>query len=262
LFSKTYKAAVALLIVLVAFLITFTFVPAAYANSAEPPTLTAVVSFPPDDLELSIRFADGSTSHAFKLQKEQKAWETYFRFFRWMTEQPETFPDTFLEEGPLLTGAVLVVQSSEVNFETPLPESVLGQYNTLLTLDLASQSLTEGQSAARVPLLVSMRVILTLLVEGLIFLAFGYRTLRSWITFVAVNLVTQGALNLLFIGPDMGSYMILGLVFVEFFVLLVEMLVFVLLLKEHKKSRAVVYALVANIASLILGGVLLSFLPV
>ena len=44
--------------------------------------------------------------------------------------------------------------------------------------------------------------------------------------------------------------------------LLVEMIAFPLLLKEYRKRRAVGYALVANLCSWLLGGMLLTYLPV
>ena len=40
------------------------------------------------------------------------------------------------------------------------------------------------------------------------------------------------------------------------------MIAFPLLLKEHRKRRAVGYAFVANLFSWLLGGLLLSYLPV
>lgn len=226
--------------------------PAALANSAEPPGLTIIVSFPPGDLSLSIRFADGSTTNAVQLQKEQKAWESYYRFFYGMVASTR----------PSLEGATLIVQSSENTFECLLPESSFSQYNNLLTLDVENQSITEGQSSARLFLLVSMRVILTLLIEGLIFFAFGYRNKVSWIAFVVINLITQGVLNALLTGPNLGSYWIFGFFLYEIIIFIVEITAFALILKEHKKGRAVHYALTANFASLFLGGVLISYLPI
>jgi len=233
-------------------LIMVIFAPTAFANSAEPPGLTVIVSSPPDDLTLSIRFADGSTTNAVQLEKEQKAWEAYYRFFYWMVESTR----------PSLEGATLVVQSSEKTFECLLPESAFSQYNNLVTLNIAGESIAAGQSSGREFLLIALRVVLTLLIEGLIFFAFGYRKKRSWIVFAVINLLTQGALNMALSGPDLGSSWIFGFVFHEFVIFIVEMITFALILKEHKKGRAVLYALAANLASLILGGVLISCLPV
>lgn len=233
-------------------MITCILAPTAHANSAEPPGLTVIASFPPDDLTLSIRFADGSLVNAVPLEKETKVWEAYYRFFYWMTEGTR----------PSLEGAMLVVQSSEKTFECPLPASAFGLYNNLITLDFANESVAAGQSPVRSFLLISMRVILTLLIEGLIFYALGYRSKASWITFIAVNLLTQGALNMALSGPNLGSYWILAFAFYEMIIFIAEAVAFALILKEQKKGRAIAHALTANLASLILGGLLISQLPI
>lgn len=222
----------------------------AFANSAEPPSLTFIVSFPPDDLLLSIRFADGSTTDAVPF-RENKAWESYYHFYHWM-DAPI---------GQMLDGATLIVQSSELSFECLLPETTFRQYNNLLTLNIKNQSIAIGQSLARLLLLFSMRMIFTLLIEGAIFFAFGYRKKTSWITFIVINFITQGALNALLNGPNLGSYWIIGFVFYEIIIVIIEAIAFSSILKEQPR-RAVVYALTANIASLVLGGMMISALPI
>jgi hypothetical protein len=223
---------------------------AAYANSAESPRLTIIVAFPPGDLTLSLRSADGSATEAVQLYKKQKAWEANYR----------VFTGTLWEAGlSSPEGAILVVRSSKYNFECALPESV--RHNTVLTLDVAHQSIQEGQSTARLLLLISLRVMLTLVIEGLLFFAFGYRKSASWILFVVTNLITQGALNVLLTGPNLSSYWFFGFVFYELIIFIVEAIAFASLLKEHRRSLAVGYAVTANFASLFLGGILISSLP-
>lgn len=226
--------------------------PVVLANSAEPPAFTVIVSSPPDDLTLSVRFADGSTADAIRLQKEQKGWEAYYRYFYHMVPS----------SGEAMQGSTLVVQSAEGSFECALPAATFAKYNNLLTLDIATKSVLVGQSTARTGLLVGMRVLLTLLIEGLIFFAFGYRKKASWIAFAVINLLTQGALNLAFTGLGLGSYWVIGFVFYEVMIFIAEMVAFPLVLKEHKKGRAIAYAFAANLASLVLGGLLISFLPI
>jgi len=233
-------------------LITLTLPNITFANSAEPPSLTVIVSFPADDLTLSLRFADGTMTDAVHLQKEKKAWEAYYRFFYGMTAAAR----------PSLEGATLIVQSSDKNFESPLPTSAFSRYNNLITLNVARESIVAGQTFARSLLLVSIRVVLTLLIEGMIFFVFGYRKKASWVIFVVINLLTQGTLNTLLSGPNLGSYWIFGFAFYEIIIFIVEAIAFALILKEHKKGRAIGFALTANLASLILGGLLISYLPV
>lgn len=233
-------------------LLSILFIPAAYANSAEPPGFTVIVSNPPEDLSLYLQLPDKSQTKAIVLSKEQKAWETYYRFFYHMS--------------PLgndnLDGAMLIVQSREKNFECLLPAATFNTYNNLLTLNIKTESLRIGQSPLRVPVLVAMRVALTLFIEGVVFFLFGYREKPSWLVFFTINIITQSGLNAMLTGPGIGSYWIIGFIFGEIIVLAVEMAAFIGLVKEFTKSRAALYTVVANVASLILGGLLITYFPV
>lgn len=247
---ERYKKSVAYMIFVLMAL--FILTPTAFANSSEPPCLTVIVSLPADDLTLSIRFADGNTTDALQLKKEQKAWEAYYRFFYGMVTP----------SSPSLEGATLIANSGQKSFECPLPSSTFSQYNNLLILNVANESITQGQLLPRSILLVSIRVGLTLLIEGLIFFAFGYRKKASWIPFILINLLTQGFLNIVLSGPNLGAYWVFGFAFIELIIFAVEAIAFTLALKEHKKGRATIYALTANVASLVLGGILISYLPI
>ena len=112
---------------------------------------------------------------------------------------------------------------------------------------------------------------LTLVLEGLVFLIFGYRQKRSWLVFLLVNLVTQLGVNLCIYcvaSPTAlepyAALIYLGLLLytpMEILVLAAEAIAFSRLLKEHRKRRAVGYAFVANLFSWALGGALLAVLP-
>jgi len=97
-----------------------------------------------------------------------------------------------------------------------------------------------------------------------IFWLFGFRQRRSWLIFLAINLVTQGALNLWLNngGSLIPSYLIISLIIGEFFVFLAELIGFSYFIKEHKKGRILIYVIVANLLSLIAGGYIISVLPV
>lgn len=224
----------------------------AYANSAEPPGFTIIVWNPPKDLSISLGYADEEKTEAIVLYKEQKAWEAYYRFFYGMTTAGYY----------KLDGAVLFVHSKEKNFQCALPAETLNTYNNLLMLDMETETLTIGQSPFRTPLLVGMRIVLTLMIEGGVFFLFGYRKRASWLAFFAINLVTQGALNAMLNEP--GLWPVLGFVFVfgEILVLAVELIAFTCLVKEFGKGRALVYTVAANAASLVLGGLVITYLPV
>ena len=225
---------------------------AAQANAAEPPGLTVLVSHPPASLSLSIRLAGAPAGESVALREERVAWEAYYRFYY------HTAP----RDADCLEGAVLQVQSSQGDFSCPLPDRAFATYNNLITLNLQTRTLSYGQPAWRTPLLVALRVTLTLLLEGLVFLLFGYRTRRSWLLFAAVNLLTQGGLNALITGPGSSAYFVFAYGFGEMVVMAVEAAAFACLLREHGRGRAALCAVAANAASLFAGGLLLHFLPI
>ena len=225
---------------------------AVYANAAEPPSLTVIVSNPPDDLSLSLQLADMSQSEAIVLPKERKAWETYYRFFNHLSPSGNDSLD----------GATLIVRSGDQSFECALPAGSFDRYNNLLSLDLQTESLTIGQSPLRVPSLAAMRVALTLLIESAVFFLFGYRKRRSWLAFLAVNIVTQGGLNAMLTGPGISPYWMLGYIFGEIVVVAVEVVALTCIIREFKRSRTALCIVAANVASLVLGGLLITYLPV
>jgi len=233
---------------------------AAYANSAEPPAMTIIVPNGPDDLNLSIRFPDDSELEPVRLRKSSRAWESYFRFF---------YNDTRYS-GPrsrdLFDGAVLVAVSGQKTFEVDFPVEAMRVYNGVLTLDFEVETLSVGTVPGREAKLVAMRVVTTLVIEGLIFFAFGYRKPVSWVVFLAVNLLTQGALNLSLSGVSVmwSGYWLFGLIFYEFFIFIIEMVAFGLILRKIEQSgvKAVACAFVANLLSLLVGGFMLSVLPI
>lgn len=213
----------------------------ASANSAEPPSVTILVSDAPDDLQISV------TNQDAVIRVRQRAWETYFRLYM------EGIPDQSVE---------LLVESSEKSFRCHLPEETYNYYSNVVTLDYESQTLVFGYSVWRTVLLVSLRLTLTLLIEGAVFWLLGYRNKRTWAFFLIMNLLTQGWLNLSITGPDPSGYYMMGYVFLEILVFSAEMILFSLLGKEKTPFKRMGCAFAANSASLILGGLLLTWLPI
>ena len=231
----------------------------ALANSAEPPCVTVLVLAPPGGLELTIEFDSAHGEEPQRLSGERMLWEGYYRFFgRWDTDP----------EG--LTGARLLVGTEGESFALEIDPKGISKYNNILTLDLKSRTLTYGQPWWRQPLLVFVRVTLTLLIEGGIFWLFRYRQRRSWIVFLAANLITQLGVNLTLLAvcpAVLDSYMAMVTGFLvytpmEVLVLLIEMIAFAKLLREHSKRRAAGVAFLANLLSWALGGLLLLILPI
>ena len=215
-----------------------------YGNSAEPPSILIIVPNAPDDLEISIGHGENFT----KASKTDKVIETYYTFYsREIKRVPEYTFNISTED-----------INYEISLDTP-PQS----YNNIYTLDLHTQTLTQGKSLSRSILLVSLRIILTLIIEGFVLWKFSFREKRSWIAFFVINLITQGSLNLWINGfsPLMG-YLILALIFAEVIIIVVEALLFSIFIKEHPKSMTISYVILANILSLIVGGYIITMIPI
>ena len=247
---KTLKRPMAFLLLLLCALLALA--PTASANSAEPPGLTVLVLSPPEDLALYIRFAGGDEEAGVQLVRGTRAWEAYYRFFYHMAP---------MSRERIEQGAELVVETGGERFVCALPAGALKGYNNLVTLDVAGRRVVAGQPPWRTPLLVLLRVALTLAIEGAVFYAFGYRGRMSWGVFLAVNLVTQGALNAMLAGPNQSAYVFIGYVLIEGAVFAVETAAFALALREHGRGRAACCARAANLFSLVPGGLMLAFLP-
>ncbi len=235
-----------LLLVMLSCILLISILPAtALANSAEPPSLVILINNPPEDLSITLVSNENKPEAIVR----RAAWEGYYVFYSrdMQTEGRYTFKITTNGE------------SFECALDRPLQ-----RYNNVVTLDLSSRELKPGTYPFRSALLVSIRLLLTLLLEGGIFWLFGFREKSSWVIFFAVNLVTQGALNICLNsgGSLMPSYLIFSLIIGEFFVFLIEMLALPNFIKEHKKSRILLYAFIANLISLLAGGYIISVLPV
>ena len=234
---------------------------AASANSAGQPYLTILVECPPPGLELSLTVEQEGSSKTHPIEGEAMLWEGYYRFYThiWSPWAPEGSPQPT---------AVLWVDTGEERFSLPVEPRGFSYDGNLVTLDLQNQRLLYGQPFWRTPLLIALRMGLTLALEGAVFWLFGYRQRRSWAVFLVANLLTQGAVNValhLLIPTGTEYFLVLGLFFytpMELGVTLVEALLFALLVKERRKRRAVGYAACANLCSWALGGALLTYLPI
>ena len=234
-----------LLLVLALCAFTLSIMPStASANSAEPPSLVILINNPPDDLSIVLISED---NQAFA-RVSQVAWEGYYAFYSHDMKTDGKYRIKVTTNG----------ESFECSINEPLQH-----YNNVYTLDLSNKKLHLGKAPFRSVILVSMRVLLTLLIEGFIFWLFGFRKKRSWLIFFAINLVTQGTLNILLnSGSLMQSYLVVKLIIGEFFVFLAELLAFPVLINEHEKPRILIYVIIANLLSLVAGGYIITLLPV
>ena len=131
-------------------------------------------------------------------------------------------------------------------------------FYTHLTYDWETNSITRATSPAGFYGVQFLSTLVpTLLVEGGLLWLFGFRARRDWLVFLAVNLVTQAGLHLwiaadlVSIGDSALQYLVL--LVAEVPILLVELIAYVFLLKEHSGLRRAAYAACANIASYAVG---------
>lgn len=218
----------------------------ALANAAEPPGLTVIVNNPPEGLKLSLQL---DSEDMVPLMAEHRFWEEQYKFYY------HDFPGGKDQ----IKNAVLIVSGNGIDAQIPIPKEYFG-YNKQITLGLKTGEIIQGQNPLRAPLLTAMRVLLTIIIEGALLFVFGYRARRSILLFLIVNLFTQTGLNILFVGAR--GYWFLLYVLVEVLIFIVETLIYRSRLTEHGKTRAILYGLAANAASLFLGGWMISSLPV
>ena len=97
----------------------------------------------------------------------------------------------------------------------------------------------------------------TLLIEGALLFIFGYRSRKSWRSFLLVNLVTQGGfsayLMVTVLNHGVSAWSLFFYLPIEFLITVVEILLYRKLLTEKSQGRAIAYAVTANICSAALG---------
>jgi hypothetical protein len=211
------------------------------ANSAEPPSILIIVPHAPKDLHITFGAA------GVEAGRSDRGIESYFTFY----SRDLTYGGNY----------TLTVVTPEETFQMATPEP-LDTYNNIFSLNLNNHLLTRGKTPSRFLELFAIRLAPTLLIEGLVFLAFGYRKRISWLVFLAVNVLTQLMLNAILIpSSPIDSYIMFTLVGAEFLVFFVELVAFLILMAEHSRWRTFFYVLSSNFASLLLGGWLITVLP-
>lgn len=173
--------------------------------------------------------------------------------------RPGVRSHTFFYSGVPTDYQILVVtESGETWLSPPCARRAL---QSSVTVDWEARTVTVP-SAARSYLLQFLCTLLpTLLLEGAVLLLFGYRQRRSFLTFLWVNLLTQGAMSLyLAVRLTTGGFsgwILFAYVPMELAILLAELLLYRRFLPEQGKTRATLYAVCANLASALLGWALL-----
>jgi len=216
------------------------------ANSAQPPSIAIIVQNPPDDMEITLE------------SNEDLRFSEFGR-------NDLLFGSVFTLYSPALkTGTYSIkVTTGGTTTSISLPAPVQA-YNNLYTLSLGDMTVSTGKSVIRTITIVTLRVLSTLLIEGLIFFGFGFRQKRSWLIFLTVNLLTQGVLFGLMSTTEypMNSYLILSLIFWEIIITVIELTLFMIFINEKRRWLTGIYVFIANLLSLYAGGWLLMLLPI
>ena len=214
-----------------------------FANSAEPPSIILILKDPEQKVTITLLDKDSAS----EAKVSQVGWERHFQFYKLRLENNES--PKFL----------ITTERTQFTVTTSTP---LETYRNIFTLNLEDHSLVPGTSPLRDGLLIGIRLCLTLLIEGAVFYLFGFRTKRSWLIFLGVNLLTQGALNFWLNGyNNWDSYILLTLIFGEFFVFITESFMIGTGVTEKTLGKRLAYVWSANLISLGLGGYLITVLP-
>lgn len=230
-------------IILILFILLMNITGVSYGNAAEPPSIMIIVPNAPEGLEISI----GEDHTYTKAKVIDKLLEKYYIFYSREIDEASDY--------------TLDVKTKDLSYEVEF-EKPLHTYQNIYTLNLESKTLIPGKLMSRSITLVSMRIIITLLIEGMVFWLFGFRDRRSWRIFLIINIITQGALNIWINGLfPIQSYLFIGLIALEILILIVEGIVIISGIKEYKKLRKFLFVVSANFLSLVVGGYLLTILP-
>ena len=149
---------------------------------------------------------------------------------------------------------ILVTKSGESWVSGVLHRATL---QSSATVDWAAKTAAAPSAGVAYALQFLCMLLPTLLIEGLLLFAFGYRSRRSWLVFLLVNLVTQGGFALYLavtvLNHGVSGWSLLFYIPIEIIITAVELLCYRRLLTEKGKGRATGYAVAANVCSAVVG---------
>lgn len=142
---------------------------------------------------------------------------------------------------------LIVTESGETWVSDPYPCTAL---QASATLDWSAKTVAVPETGAACALQFLSTLLPTLLVEALVLFLFGYRQKRSWLVFLAANLVTQTLLSLYAAhatvewGPATLSFLLL-----ELLIAIIEGCAYMVLLREKEEWVSLIYSFTANLCS-------------
>lgn len=149
---------------------------------------------------------------------------------------------------------IVVTKSGEVKISEVFHRH---SFITNLTYDFEYNIVKE-----QIPLAVSYLIqfattcIPTLLVEGILLIAFGFSKKKNWLVFLTVNLITQILLTATMGSALIKSGLLMAMIvqfIMETLILAGETIAYTFLLEGHGKGRRIGYGLTANVCTWVMG---------
>ncbi len=182
---------------------------------------------------------------AYKDQDGYFFWGQVFEIrdgsFSWTYYPPEDFKILVYDSG-----------NGEIYASGKVSRYAFDSYYSVSLRERGALDVTETPYLTKNILSFVIRVVLTLLIELLIAWLFGYRIRKEIRLIMITNIVTQILLNLILSLTDYYAGLLVWIIFfpvLEFGVLLIEMIIYLIGLRSHSKIRAVIYAITANLLS-------------
>ena len=228
---------------------------AASAKQVRTPGRSIFVINAPKNLKLFIQFRNSALPEPQEMQRTSRYWETYYNYY--YQQLPGRFDEDFI-------GAKLIVRSSQYSYELPIPrDPEMRVDKRMMTLDLKQGTLVYGEPGWRAPLSVAGRVMLTLVLEGVVFFLFGMRDRMSWLGFFILNLITHSMLSSFLVHPIEAKGDFFMLVSYSVAIILVEAGIYYFTFREVELSpKMLLFALVANLVGFFLGNLIMPYFPV
>lgn len=231
----------------------------ALAAGLDDPAFTVRIAFPPKGLSLSLQFEESVREEPLLPEADRRLGESCYHFYykgvpmSWKSGLPQ--------------GTELVAETPGDGVICRLPVGSLTGFGSVYTLDLKGRTIREGMPWYRTPLLLSLRIGLTLLLQVFSLYLLGYRARRSWLILSAALLFNHLFLNA---GVVPGAstvltayvgWVLVAAVLAELFLFVIESAVFSLLILEGGERRAVKASALVNGSFVLVCALFVFFLP-
>ncbi|MDR1629485.1 MAG: hypothetical protein LBS36_04645 [Oscillospiraceae bacterium] len=228
---------------MVVFLLFFAFESNAYA-SASSPTLILIVSNAPSDISVSL------SEEAAGPSIRTAAWKKY------ITVYPKDF-DCYDAD------LTLNLSGGSQSLEVVIKKGTLSGPADFVSLDFKNQTILPGRTPGQYAASIIIATSLTFLLEGILFYRFGFRKKSSWVIFLLSSAFLYGIVNAWLYLCFPLIFVMIGARFIsEFFIIPFRICVFYFIFRKERKHHFWGYVLKTDVLNLILGILLIIFLPI